>query len=374
MNVEKNFLPKIWKILREGGRGNAISIYPYLLPLIYNLPPPVDVNAFFPSFFEHMRTGLVCFFKLFPANIFYCCLCRMKQKNVLSSRSESAMVINTFFECFKYVVMKYNTDVVLCEKLVRHQLIPLLEWCLMDSQAPHKIMFNQTAALVQYWCRNQSEIENYALFLKHFWNSVEALFEGLLLNLQTYSDTSMISDLAAKQVEFLQSLKHMVKIKKQLKVKFTTEDKDEGALSDKTDSPLGCGSDYFDALNKLVLKICEIYIKIINEKRMKTLIEQLCNIFNDFSDSNIFLHLRSYCGGSEEAKLSGVYWNVLYKWLKCSYLCCKAVVDLVFLLMKSLDEEERSKVLDSLSEVRFFVVKYLLSVFPSYSVLSGRFH
>lgn len=287
----------------------------------------------------------------------------MKQKNVLSSRSESAMVINTFFECFKYVVMKYNTDVVLCEKLVRHQLIPLLEWNLMDNQTPHKMVFNQTAALVQYWCRNQSETENYTMFLKHFWNSIEALFEGLLLNLETNSDTSIISDLAAKQVEFLQSLKHMVKIKKQLKVKFTTDDKDEAALSDKTDLPLGCGGDYFDALNKLVLKICEIYIRIINEKRLKTLIEHLCNIFNDFCDSNIFLHLRTYCGGSEAAKLSGIYWNVLYKWLKCSYLCCKAVVDLVFLLMKSLDEEERSKVLESLSEVRFLL--YVSFVFAN---------
>lgn len=293
----------------------------------------------------------------------------MKQKNVLTSRSESAMVIHTFLECFKYVTMKYSADVVLCEKLVRHQLIPLLEWCLMDSQACYKMVFNQTAALVQYWCRNQSEVENYAVFLKHFWNSVEALFEGLLLNLETKSDTLVISDLAAKQVEFLQSLKHMVKIKKQLKVKFLAECKEETAASDKSDLPLGCGTDYYDALNKLVLKICEIYIRLINEKRLKSLIEQLCNIFSDFCDSNIFLHLRTHCGGKDDAKLSGVYWNVLYKWLKCSYLCCKAVVDLVFLLMETLDEEEKLPILDSLKEVSIYTLNLIIFFVGMFSLL-----
>lgn len=268
------------------------------------------------------------------------------------------MVINTFSECLKYVIMKYNTDVVLCEKLIRHQLIPMLEWCLMDNQACHKMVFNQTASLIQYWSRNQTEIENYKLYLKHFWNSTKSLFEGLILNLETKSDTAIINDLAVKQVEFLQSLKHTVKIKKQLKVKFTVEDKEETANSKQQqqhDLPLGCDSDYYHALNKLVLVVCEIYIKVINNKRMKTLIEQLCNIFSDFRDSNIFLHLRQ-----EDAKLSAIYWKILYKWLKCSYLCCKSVIDLTFLLMESLDGEEKAEIFDSLKTVSFFLLCNLL--------------
>lgn len=244
--------------------------------------------------------------------------------------------------------MKYNSDVVLCEKLVRHQLIPLLEWCLIDNQACYKTIFNQTAALVQYWSRNQSEIVNYSLYLRHFWNSVESLFEGLLLNLETKSDTTIMSDLAAKQVEFLQSLKHMVKVKKSLKVKFTEEDKEEATSAGNGDLPLGCGADYFDALNALVLKICKVYIGLIDRKRLKILIEQLCNVFCDFSAVNIFARLQSE---GNEVKISGVYWNVLYKWLKCSYLCCKSVVDLVFLLMESLTEEEKFQILDSLKNV-----------------------
>lgn len=272
----------------------------------------------------------------------------MKQKCVLLSRSESTMIINTFFECLKYIVMKFNTDLILCEKLVRNQLIPLLEWCLTDNQACYKAIFNQTAALVQYWSRNQNEIENYPMYLKSFWNNIESLFEGLVLNLELRSDVTIISDMAVKQVEFLQSLKHMVKLKKQLKVTFTAEEKEEPNISQET--PLGCGSDYYEALNKLVLKTCEVYIKLINEKRIKTLIEQLCNIFSDFSDTNIFLHLRF---GDEETKLSGIYWNILYKWLKCSYLCCKSVVDLIFLLIPTLDEKDKFDVLDSLKEVSF---------------------
>lgn len=271
----------------------------------------------------------------------------MKQKNVIASRSESVVIINTFSECLKYVVMKHNANIVLCEKLVRHQLIPLLEWCLMDNQACYKTIFNQTAALIQYWCRNQLEIEHYTLFIKLFWNSTESLFEGLLLNLETKSDTSVINDLAGKQVEFLQSLKHMVKPKKQLKVKFTTEEQEECMSVQGHELPLGCGYDYFESLNKLVLKTSEAYIKLINHKRLKVLIEQLYNIFSDFCDANLFSHLCK----SSETKLGGIYWNILYKWLKCKYLSCKSVVDLIFLLLRSLDQEEKITVLNSLNEV-----------------------
>lgn len=287
---------------------------------------------------------------------------RMKQKNVIASRSESVVIINSFFECLKYAVMKQSANVVLCEKLARHQLLPLLEWCLIENQAHCKAVCHQTAALVQYWCRNQNEIENYALYLRHFWNGTESLFEGVLMNVETKSDLSTISDVAARQVELLQSLKHPVKLKKQQKVKFTVENQEETLDTEEKEAPLGCGADYFHSLNKLVLKTCEAYIRLIDRKRTKVLIEQLYNIFSSFCDTGIFSYLRGQFGGNEEAKLSAVYWNILHKWLKCSYLCCKPVVDLVFLLMKSLDdEEERSAVLESLKEVAVFhsdVVRY----------------
>lgn len=277
---------------------------------------------------------------------------RLKQKNVIASRSESVVVTNSFLECLKYVVMKHNADVVLCEKLIRHHLLPLLEWCLMDNQACYKTVFNQSAALVQYWCRNQHETKNYPLYLKHFWCSAESLFQGLLSNLELKNDPSSLNELAAKQVEFLQSLKHMAKPKKQLKVKFTTEDTEELPDTEQANSPIGCDTDYFDSLNKLALKTCEAYIRLIEHKRFKALIEQLYNIFSDFCDTDVFAQLRKQFGGNQEsANLSGIYWNVLYKWLKCSYLCCKPLVDLVFLLIKSLDEEEKTAVLNSLKEV-----------------------
>lgn len=273
----------------------------------------------------------------------------MKQKSVTASRSESVMVTNTFLECLKYCIMKQSSDVVLCEKLIRQQLFPLLEWCLIDNQASYKTVFNQTASLVQYWCRNQKEIENYSVYLKSFWTNAESFFEGILLNMESKNDIGGITEMTGKQVEFLQSLKHMAKPKKQLKVKFMGEEVD--AVDEAVNAPVGCDADYFEALNNLVLKICEFYIKLINDKRIKPLIENLYNLFSDFFDANIFLHLHTKLAGSAVSLVDGVYKNILYKWLKCSYLCSKPVVDLVFLLLKFVDEQEKSLILDSLKDV-----------------------
>lgn len=45
------------KVLREGGKGNAVAVFPHLLPLLSNLPPSLDVNVFYPNFFENMKMG-----------------------------------------------------------------------------------------------------------------------------------------------------------------------------------------------------------------------------------------------------------------------------------------------------------------------------
>lgn len=57
INIDKVFVAKLMKVLREGGKGNAVAVFPHLLPLLSNLPPSLDVNVFYPNFFENMKTG-----------------------------------------------------------------------------------------------------------------------------------------------------------------------------------------------------------------------------------------------------------------------------------------------------------------------------
>lgn len=58
INIEKLFITKLMKVLQQGGNGNAVAIYPHLLPLLSNLPfAVIDPNTFYVNFFENMKTG-----------------------------------------------------------------------------------------------------------------------------------------------------------------------------------------------------------------------------------------------------------------------------------------------------------------------------
>ena len=59
VNARKGVLPKLWGLLREGGRGMATALHPNLLPLISKLPsevtePPLD---FYTTFFTSLVQG-----------------------------------------------------------------------------------------------------------------------------------------------------------------------------------------------------------------------------------------------------------------------------------------------------------------------------
>lgn len=59
VNVDKVFFPKLTKILKNGGQGNATVLYPNLLPLLSHLPPNVKENEpeFYKKFFDDLRSG-----------------------------------------------------------------------------------------------------------------------------------------------------------------------------------------------------------------------------------------------------------------------------------------------------------------------------
>ncbi|CAG2060103.1 unnamed protein product, partial [Timema podura] len=61
VSAEKLVLPKLWNILRQGGQGNAATIFPNLMPLLSKIPVPVrgDTASFYTKFFSNMRQGYV---------------------------------------------------------------------------------------------------------------------------------------------------------------------------------------------------------------------------------------------------------------------------------------------------------------------------
>lgn len=288
----------------------------------------------------------------------------MNHRSVLSSRSETTAVITAFIECLRYIIMKHEADVALCEKLIKTQLFSLLHWSLTNQQSSSKILFNQVTMLVQYWSRSRDnpDTQHYSKYLDYFWSNVSSLFEGLILNLQQNFEKNAVADLAAKQVELILSLKHVPKSKKQTKVSFETSISDQTAEQPDLYKSNALNDSYMDSLNNLVYNTCQAYVEFINEKVSKELIEHLVSLMQDFVSKDFFQYLSNRLTGDADSKLISVFNGILSKWLLSDALCCKAVVDLVFLLFAYLEIEEKALVLDIFKQVSYTEYFYMIHI------------
>lgn len=324
ISIEKLLLPKLYKVLREGGLGNASTVYPSLLPLILHLPPTINSETFYPTFFDNIRQGL-------------------HHRTVLSSRSESTSTSLAFVECLRYAIKSQHDNKALCHKLLVSQLIPAIEWCLRDhTQNIYKTFFNQLAGLIQHLHSNKSTSPNFSIYLETFWSNSTSLFEGLLIE----SDAESAVLYVTKQSELLQSLKSVNnKAKKQLKVKFDSVTLAQSSSSDSdSQSILTVDKDYMEKLDGLVYKNCECIVRYIKEKHCKGLLELLHALLQVFESDGF---MRKLGDGS----LMGLYTGLFAKWLKSAYLCSKPVVSMIFLLFKHLSDDEKKIILDDFMNV-----------------------
>ncbi|KAK5649826.1 hypothetical protein RI129_000855 [Pyrocoelia pectoralis] len=331
VNIDKAVYPKLWKLLKEGGFGNACVIFPNLLPLISHLPPNTDPNSTFCLFFEHMFKG-------------------MKHQSSTRSRYESLAISTAYMECLQYIIMKNHFDIGFCEKLIRSYLFPVLEWSLTDAQASYKGLFNQISKIIQYWSKNSSNVNfpHYVKYSQYFWNNLNSLFQGLLLNLEIAYDKEMLSQFSSRQIELLLSLKHIV-ANKQLKVSFGTEEVTENVNNDNhNSSSLHMDQSYMESLHDVVYKTCVSYVKFINEKHSKELVECLGSLVQDFDSEYFFKRLNAEVEGENvNENITNIYWKLLNKWLNNKTICSNSVITLVFLLFKYLNYEDKVEVLNS---------------------------
>jgi hypothetical protein len=316
VHVEKCYLAKLRKVLKEGGQGNATVIYPNLLSLLHKLPTTVRVDHFYDSFFENLRSGL-------------------KRKSVISSKSESTAVVTALVECLQYVILINQQNSDLCEKLIKSHLVPLIEWSLTGEQTCYRTVFHQTALLVQYWSRNKT-IDNYPRYLNLFWQCVSNLLETI-----TNQDDS---DLADRQVTFMQHLKNAARPKEQLKVAFSSNER-EGRNSETTN--LEVDATYKDNLTNLVYTVLKSYVEQIREKKSKRLLQDVFSLIRLFESRDFLAGLGRLVGDDRE-NLSHVYDKLLYDWLESSELCCETVVDLTFVLLRHLGDDQKRAILRSL--------------------------
>lgn len=280
----------------------------------------------------------------------------MSQKSTLTSRSETTAVATGFAECLQYVISTNQADEAFCKRLIASQLMPVLSWCLTEELSCFKSICKQIAGLVQSWSRNSAKSKVFEKYLQFFFDlTVDCLSE---IFSEDFAQTRGVNEqqivvVTDRQLEFLHSLKHVPKPRRKSHVTFVQEDTDVAKKdSEASSASVYCDDKYLELLNNLVFELCRRYVDYINEHHGNTLIPNLYSLVAEFDTMYILTKLNNKMKASNpEARFLNIYTDILEEWYKNKLFTCKQVVDLAFLLFKYISDEDKDKILESLTQV-----------------------
>ncbi|XP_055470789.1 E3 ubiquitin-protein ligase listerin isoform X1 [Psammomys obesus] len=294
VNAKKSVFPKLMAMVREGGRGLAAVIYPYLLPFVSKLPqyitePKLD---FFKNFLTSLVTGL-------------------STEKTKANYSECSAIISAFFECLRFIMQQNLGEEDMEQMLINEQLIPFIDRILKDPGLQHESMFNHLAETLSSWetkADGEKEAEtdyNLENVLLNFWERlseicVEKISEpdGVLRSVLSVSNL----------VGVLQKPRSSLKSnrKKCGKVRFADDTPEVNKESEKCMSSGGENSEGAEGvteshnsldlvsplrkkyLEDLVCKLAEVSIDFVNEQKSEQHMHFLSTLLDSFSSGQVF--------------------------------------------------------------------------------------
>ncbi|KAK2527212.1 Ltn1 [Columba guinea] len=292
VNAKKGVLPKLWTVLREGGRGLAAVIYPNLLPFISKVPPGIagPKLEYFRTFFSSVIQGL-------------------SSERAITSPSESSAIITAFMECLRFAMLqKIDEDddqIQIHQMLIYDQLIPLTDAVLKEPRLQNGPLFYQIAETLSSW-EAKAEISNddgmdkvFQKLLSDFW---DRLLKMCILHVDTLDADEKSLFALSGMLEILQNPKSATKPnnRKALKIRFTDEDESErdtenGKLTEvrKSDSEIQAELQHSSLLRKeplenLVCSLAELSIVYVNEQKSELHLKFLSALLNSFSSNRVF--------------------------------------------------------------------------------------
>lgn len=333
VSIEKLVLPKLWSVLRNGGQCSASIVYPNLLPFVSQFSKlNMDSTSLYTNFFNNMRQGFLA-------------------KSVQMSRSETFAVTTSFVECLRYVILFNNDNQDLCEKLLKEQLLPMIELCIKETTPIKPILFNQVSHLVRYWSKNRGiDFKSYSHLVQQFWAQLAVLFNDLTDSTDENYNTAYISNLYSSQIDLLLSLKNMsAPSRKNLRVKFSDLDEPVEARCRVESVELDEDALFLTELNQFVNTLSTLCFDKINTRPSKQNIEYLGRLVSNFESKEIFTILTESCGADTD--FLKFYEQTLKIWLTERSDQMETVIQLVFSLIKYMDEVGKNAVLDSLTKL-----------------------
>ncbi|XP_022618453.1 E3 ubiquitin-protein ligase listerin [Seriola dumerili] len=172
VNAKKGFLPKLWALLREGGKGMAKALHPNLMLLLSKLPQQVTDPTldFYTTFFTSLTQGL-------------------SSERAAISPSESAVIVSSVVECLRYCIL-HNTEKEedhrkIRTMLISQQLLPLLEKALGNPSLQNGPLFLLVTEMLISWEKRaglhsegetNDSMDVFQGLLADFWEELGLLF------------------------------------------------------------------------------------------------------------------------------------------------------------------------------------------------------
>lgn len=355
--MEKALLPKLWKTLKNGGDGNAETIFPHLLPLLSKLNKDIlgdKILQFYRNFFDNIDTGL-----------------RSRITMTTSGRADITAIATAYYECIQYVIIQLQTIIKTSieletevnefyEKILNNHILEFIAFLLETSNIQNgKYVLNRIALLIQFWSHNKTDKKLYDKLLATFWSelftTIEKVFSVEKVDQQLAKNLDLIT-------EFIQQLRNDAGQKtKPLKVKFNFDevlpvDDVDGMAQKKTKKHVSLET----SLNEFVIQLCKLYMRKISETNNAVYIGYLESLLKTYGNDEFFQKL---AGSAND--ISKLY-DKFACWLLISQLRLESVVDIILMLYPYLNVSEKSKLLNKLIKfpnelVQYWILSRILS-------------
>ncbi|XP_075958001.1 E3 ubiquitin-protein ligase listerin [Anarhichas minor] len=297
VNAKKGFLPKLWALLKEGGKGMAKALHPNLMPLLSKLPqqvtdPTVDFHT---TFFSSLIQGL-------------------SSERAATSPSESAVIVASVVECLRYCIL-HNTEEEEEQKKIRtmlisQQLLPLLEKALGNPSHQNGPLFFLVTEMLVSWekkagLHREDEANDsrdvFQVLLADFWEALGLLF-------MRYADNEDADPQALEGVAtLLQVMRYPERVKskharktKSVKICFSQPENNEksGVEGDGVEKPAqtesepvnetAFGSLQTQHFEDVVCQLAQLCLAHVNEKNSERHLVFLSLLLQSFHTPRVF--------------------------------------------------------------------------------------
>ncbi|KAK2823506.1 hypothetical protein Q7C36_020106 [Tachysurus vachellii] len=161
VNAQKAVLPKLWALLREGGRGLATSLHPNMLPFISKLPGDVTEPKldFCSTFLSSIIKGL-------------------SSERALVSPSERAAIVFATMESLRFLLLQNVGEDpeqrAIQNMLLSEQLIPLIDKALGSQALQSGPLFPEITEMLVSWEKRAvgNEATTFLRLLSDFWEGL----------------------------------------------------------------------------------------------------------------------------------------------------------------------------------------------------------